>query len=207
VLETYGRARRIVALAAIAVAVASGFLLTAFYRHITVPCRGTLERVSTSELTPLAERHEEPAGDLMIEDDAHTRSRPRSPSSPTRSPANATRAAARRRRQGRDGAGERRVRAVFRGRAQIRIRELQRTEFELAIPDEAGALSSAEANTALKTLFVGDRRARSQPRPPRPPRRAWRWRQAAGASRRAGAIRIDQFAGASSDFNWSVVNL
>ena len=44
-LDSFLKARRTVVLAAVAVALASSVIVTAFYRQITVPCAGALAEV------------------------------------------------------------------------------------------------------------------------------------------------------------------
>jgi hypothetical protein len=65
VLEALLKARRILALAAVAVVLASSVIVTAFYRHISVPCRGILEAVPLEQLRVADVRvanDEQPAG-------------------------------------------------------------------------------------------------------------------------------------------------
>jgi hypothetical protein len=63
VFEAFLRARRILALAAIAVFLASAVIVPAFYRRIAVPCHGGLEEVPVSELPNLNDRKDVAGGD------------------------------------------------------------------------------------------------------------------------------------------------
>lgn len=66
--EAYVRTRRIVALATIAVLLASAIIVSAFYRRILVPCRGGLEAVALSELPPRSGRNDVPRSDGVYVD-------------------------------------------------------------------------------------------------------------------------------------------
>lgn len=57
-LETYRRTRSFVLLAGLAVFLASGLIVNAFYAHVTTPCLGTLERVPLASIAPQSQRRE-----------------------------------------------------------------------------------------------------------------------------------------------------
>lgn len=59
-LETFLRARRIVALAALAVVLASSIILSSFHDRLRVPCHGTLEPAPLTDLPSRGKRHDAP---------------------------------------------------------------------------------------------------------------------------------------------------